>query len=157
MMAGKMRRFGRRWNVNGHDAVLALSCLALPDVQPCPALAVSPVPHTHNTRSAQHCPPPPPLMATVPPPVPPQPTPPQLDASPQALSWEGEKMSVAPCLLILPPDLLSRFNIYIYDYCFKRGFHKTAHELMLEAEISPEPSPPINARQGLLFEYASLV
>jgi len=48
----------------------------------------------------------------------------------------------------LPP----RFNIYIYDYCYKRGFHKTARELMSEAELPSDSIPPINARQGLLFE-----
>lgn len=48
-----------------------------------------------------------------------------------------------------------RFNIYIHDYCFKRGFRKTARELMTEADIPPDSAPPINARQGLLFEYAS--
>ncbi|KAG6811308.1 hypothetical protein H0H92_008065 [Tricholoma furcatifolium] len=57
-----------------------------------------------------------------------------------ALSWEGEKM----------------FNIYIHDYCNKRGFVKTARELMTEAEIPPEATPPINARQGLLFEWWSV-
>jgi len=46
-----------------------------------------------------------------------------------------------------------RFNIYIYDYCNKRGFRETAQKLMVEAEIPPESSPPINAKQGLLFEY----
>jgi hypothetical protein len=46
-----------------------------------------------------------------------------------------------------------RFNIYIYDYCFKRGFRKTARELLTEAGIPPDSNPPINARQGLLFEY----
>ncbi|KAF9068433.1 hypothetical protein BDP27DRAFT_1421963 [Rhodocollybia butyracea] len=56
------------------------------------------------------------------------------------LSWEGDKM----------------FNIYIYDYCFKRGFRKTARELLAEAEIPPESQPPINARQGLLFEWWSV-
>lgn len=45
-----------------------------------------------------------------------------------------------------------RFNIYIYDYCHKRGFKKTAKELLSEADIAPESTPPINARQGLLFE-----
>jgi len=44
------------------------------------------------------------------------------------------------------------FNIYIYDYCFKRGFRKTAQELMNEGDLGPDPTPPINARQGLLFE-----
>ena len=48
-----------------------------------------------------------------------------------------------------------RFNIYIYDYCNKRGFVKTARELVNEAEIPVESQPPINAKQGLLFEYAS--
>ncbi|GLB41577.1 hypothetical protein LshimejAT787_1001770 [Lyophyllum shimeji] len=69
-----------------------------------------------------------------------QPLPPQNDGSPQTLSWEGEKM----------------FNIYIYDYCFKRGFRKTARELMAEADIAPDSTPPINARQGLLFEWWSV-
>lgn len=46
-----------------------------------------------------------------------------------------------------------RFNIYIYDYCNKRGFHKTANALLSEADIPEESQPPINAKQGLLFEY----
>ncbi|KAJ6561156.1 hypothetical protein DFH09DRAFT_1160598 [Mycena vulgaris] len=57
-----------------------------------------------------------------------------------SLSWEGDKM----------------FNIYIYDYCYKRGFRKTARELLLEAEIPSDSTPPINARQGLLFEWWSV-
>ncbi|KAJ3793347.1 hypothetical protein GGU11DRAFT_412958 [Lentinula aff. detonsa] len=56
------------------------------------------------------------------------------------LSWEGDRM----------------FNIYIYDYCFKRGFQKTARELLIEADLPPESQPPINARQGLLFEWWSV-
>ncbi|KAF8075199.1 hypothetical protein FPV67DRAFT_620427 [Lyophyllum atratum] len=79
-------------------------------------------------------------MATVPQPGSAQQPPPQTDNSPQSLSWEGEKM----------------FNIYIYDYCFKRGFRKTARELMSEADIAPDSTPPINARQGLLFEWWSV-
>ncbi|KAF9233744.1 hypothetical protein BU15DRAFT_53469 [Melanogaster broomeanus] len=55
-------------------------------------------------------------------------------------SWEGDRM----------------FNIYIYDYCTKRGFHKTARELLAEAEIPSDSAPPINARQGLLFEWWSV-
>ncbi|KAG6909794.1 hypothetical protein DXG01_015287 [Tephrocybe rancida] len=78
-------------------------------------------------------------MATAPPPGPAQPTPPQLDNSPQSLSWEGEKMSVVSPLSVHP-----------------RGFRKTARELMAEAEISPDSNPPINARQGLLFEWWSV-
>jgi len=46
-----------------------------------------------------------------------------------------------------------RFNIYIYDYCYKRGFHKTASALMGEADIPADSQPPINANQGLLFEW----
>ncbi len=48
--------------------------------------------------------------------------------------------------------LSRRFNIYIYDYCMKRGFTKTANELLMEAGIPPQSHPPINAKQGLLFE-----
>ncbi|KAJ7230567.1 hypothetical protein GGX14DRAFT_343869 [Mycena pura] len=69
-------------------------------------------------------------------PVPTSQTPSDPSPSLQTLSWEGDKM----------------FNIYIYDYCFKRGFRKTARELLLEAEIPSDSAPPINARQGLLFE-----
>lgn len=45
-----------------------------------------------------------------------------------------------------------RFNIYIYDYCLKRGYQKTARELLAEADIPVDSQPPINAKQGLLFE-----
>ncbi|KAJ7582260.1 hypothetical protein C8J56DRAFT_245729 [Mycena floridula] len=62
------------------------------------------------------------------------------DSSLTPLSWEGDKM----------------FNIYIYDYCSKRGFKRTAKELLAEAEIPSESTPPINARQGLLFEWWSV-
>ena len=54
-----------------------------------------------------------------------------------------------------PPIL--RFNIYILDYCKKRGYHKTATQLVTEADIPPESKPPINAQQGLLFESASFL
>jgi len=57
-----------------------------------------------------------------------------------------------PSLLLVMNNLDNRFNIYIYDYCFKRGYRKTARELLAEAEIPPDSIPPINARQGLLFE-----
>ena len=72
-------------------------------------------------------------------------------------SWEGDKMQVffiSTTIASTSPTLL-RFNIYIYDYCNKRGFRKTAHELLAEAEIPPDSTPPINAKQGLLFEYVS--
>ncbi|KAI0923534.1 hypothetical protein AcW1_006465 [Taiwanofungus camphoratus] len=62
------------------------------------------------------------------------------DASSTHLSWDGDRM----------------FNIYIYDYCTKRGFAKTARELVHEADIPPESQPPINAKQGLLFEWWSV-
>lgn len=45
-----------------------------------------------------------------------------------------------------------RFNIYIHDYCMKRGYERTANTLREEASIQEEPQPPINAKQGLLFE-----
>ncbi|KAI6023326.1 hypothetical protein EDC04DRAFT_298215 [Pisolithus marmoratus] len=58
----------------------------------------------------------------------------QSQSSPE---WEGDRM----------------FNIYIYDYCNKRGFHETAKKLLIEADLTPESSPPIDAKQGLLFEW----
>ncbi|KAJ6581087.1 hypothetical protein B0H19DRAFT_1113560 [Mycena capillaripes] len=73
-------------------------------------------------------------------PLPGSQTPQDPAAASQPLSWEGDKM----------------FNIYIYDYCYKRGFRKTARELLLEAEIPSDSTPPINARQGLLFEWWSV-
>jgi hypothetical protein len=45
-----------------------------------------------------------------------------------------------------------RFNIYIYDYCNKRGFRNTAQALAAEAGLDQDAQPPINAKQGLLFE-----
>ncbi len=67
---------------------------------------------------------------------------------------------LTPLSVFFPPSrprcmryvCVHRFNIYIHDYCSKRGFRKTARELMQEAEIAADAAPPINARQGLLFE-----
>jgi len=61
---------------------------------------------------------------------------------------------LSPTLFLI--SLRSRFNIYILDYCKKRGYLKTANQLVTEADISPESKPPINAQQGLLFESVSL-
>ncbi|KAF8159314.1 hypothetical protein B0H34DRAFT_655382 [Crassisporium funariophilum] len=82
------------------------------------------------------------MSTAVAPPGPPLAPPAQNDlpGALNTISWEGDKM----------------FNIYIYDYCFKRGFRKTARELMQEADIPAEASPPIDARQGLLFECVLL-
>ncbi|KAF8273142.1 hypothetical protein EI94DRAFT_1564606, partial [Lactarius quietus] len=70
--------------------------------------------------------------------APPAPQPPPGPPSSEQITWEGDKM----------------FNIYILDYCKKRGYHKTATQLVTEADIPPESKPPINAQQGLLFESA---
>ncbi|KAH9039341.1 hypothetical protein EDB85DRAFT_1930067 [Lactarius pseudohatsudake] len=78
---------------------------------------------------------PPPGSSSAPLPQPP-PGPPSSDQ----ITWEGDKM----------------FNIYILDYCKKRGYHKTATQLVSEADIPPESKPPINAQQGLLFEWWSV-
>ncbi|KAI6149678.1 hypothetical protein BKA82DRAFT_60259, partial [Pisolithus tinctorius] len=62
--------------------------------------------------------------------------PPHADQHPSPSSeWEGDKM----------------FNIYIYDYCNKRGFRETAKKLLVEADLTPDSTPPIDAKQGLLF------
>ena len=45
-----------------------------------------------------------------------------------------------------------RFNIYILDYCLKRGYEHTARKLREEAHLPEEEKPPIDAKQGLLFE-----
>ncbi|EIN06235.1 hypothetical protein PUNSTDRAFT_122080 [Punctularia strigosozonata HHB-11173 SS5] len=79
-------------------------------------------------------------MANAPQPGTAQGTPTDSSQDPSQMSWEGDRM----------------FNIYIYDYCNKRGFRRTAEELVKEAELTPEAQPPINARQGLLFEWWSV-
>lgn len=61
---------------------------------------------------------------------------------------------LSPHLSLTSPS--PRFNIYILDYCKKRGYRKTANELVIEADISPDSKPPINAQQGLLFEFVPL-
>lgn len=45
-----------------------------------------------------------------------------------------------------------RFNIYILDYCLKRGYIDTAKQLRIDAALPEEEKPPIDAKQGLLFE-----
>lgn len=52
--------------------------------------------------------------------------------------------------------LSNRFNIYIWDYCTKRGYANTARELVEEAKLGPTPRPPIDAKQGLLYEWVQL-
>ncbi|TFY65668.1 hypothetical protein EVG20_g5412, partial [Dentipellis fragilis] len=91
----------------------------------------------------------------------PGPTPTETSPPSSALSWEGDRMCVAIALFfpsrpLTPRCVPPRFNIYIYDYCMKRGYNKTARELVSEAEIPPESTPPINAKQGLLFEWWSV-
>ncbi|KAL5513334.1 hypothetical protein ACEPAH_3733 [Sanghuangporus vaninii] len=58
----------------------------------------------------------------------------------EELSWEGDRM----------------FNIYIWDYCVKRGYTNTARELAEEAKLQSNPRPPIDAKQGLLYEWWSV-
>jgi len=80
-------------------------------------------------------------------------SPPNTPQTPPPLFSHGKAtrcVHLSFCLFPRSPHL--RFNIYIYDYCHKRGFKKTARELLIEADIAPESMPPINARQGLLFE-----
>lgn len=60
--------------------------------------------------------------------------------------------SVVHLFLVISTQVHRRFNIYIWDYCTKRGYPRTARELAEEAKLS-DPNPPINAKQGLLYEY----
>jgi len=105
---------------------------------------------------------PPPGSSSVSAPQPPHPPP------HSEITWDGDKMSASllfplhspishpsPSLSHTPSFPLFRFNIYILDYCKKRGYHKTANQLVTEADIPPESKPPINAQQGLLFECVS--
>ena len=92
-----------------------------------------------------------------------RPTPPVPDPN---LQWDGDRMFVVfqcscgtaffVCCLTRSGCVCvwdDRFNIYIYDYCKKRGFDKTCEALEDEAGVPPLSEPPINAKQGLLFEY----
>ncbi|KAH9941966.1 hypothetical protein B0H21DRAFT_824299 [Amylocystis lapponica] len=79
-------------------------------------------------------------MATNPPTGPIPIIPPVSPVSAVPLSWDGDRM----------------FNVYIYDYCYKRGFFKTALALQGEAGLPLNSEPPINAKQGLLFEWWSV-
>lgn len=47
------------------------------------------------------------------------------------------------------------FNVYVHDYCMKRGFLKTAAEFRKEAHLSDTP-PPIQTKQGFIFEWWSV-
>jgi LisH len=107
-----------------------------------------------NTHASTHFSVPHPIMAAVAPPGPAQAPPPQneIPGALNTISWEGDKMYVLNPYSVHIYLTLTRFNIYIYDYCSKRGFRKTARELLQEAEIAPDATPPIDARQGLLFE-----
>lgn len=63
-------------------------------------------------------------------------------------------MSAGCCdgLYTLSSTIYYRFNIYIWDYCQKRGYMGTAQKLVEEAMLPPAPRPPIDAKQGLLYE-----
>lgn len=73
-------------------------------------------------------------------------------------TWDGDRMYILSSLLswrecwLTPVWRLCRFNIYIHDYCVKHGYILTARALMQEAQIQDAALPPINAKQGLLFE-----
>jgi hypothetical protein len=75
----------------------------------------------------------------------------------QGPTWDGSKMYASLLSLSLPhphhnfSSSLS-FNIYVLDYLKKRGYHKTATQLVTEAHIPTGTKPPINAPEGLLFE-----
>ena len=92
-----------------------------------------------SSDSAPHAPPWPP-MARPSPATTPTPSSPRLSTSPRCSGTETECPSLPPRPRD-PADMpcararCDRFNIYIHDYCVKRGFRKTALELQLEAAI----------------------
>ncbi|KAL1739564.1 hypothetical protein HDZ31DRAFT_77507, partial [Schizophyllum fasciatum] len=53
--------------------------------------------------------------------------------------WEGDHM----------------FNVYVHDYCMKRGFNRTADALKEDAELG-DIVPPIQTKQGFIFEWWSV-
>jgi len=67
--------------------------------------------------------------------------------------WTDYEMFVKPVFnnFIAFLTLLLRFHVYMHDYLFKRGYRKAALALLAEAKIVPM-IPPIDAREGLLFE-----
>lgn len=81
---------------------------------------------------------------------------PSSDQNSSSHMWDGEEMCVHISLLSIvssPQRPSQRFNVYIYDYCTKRGYNKTARCLEEEACIPQDNRrPPIDAKQGLLYE-----
>lgn len=53
------------------------------------------------------------------------------------MSWEGDRM----------------LHIYLWDYFRKRGYSMAAQALSSEAGLAPDQEVPIDAPQGLLFEW----
>ncbi len=47
---------------------------------------------------------------------------------------------------------MCRLNVYIHDYLIKRGLNSTAEHFRQEANVE-QTSVPVDAQQGLLFEY----
>ncbi len=54
--------------------------------------------------------------------------------------------------LILDSDVY-RLHIYIHDYLSKRGFNDAAHVFGQEARLGDQIAVPVDAAQGLLYEW----
>ncbi|KAN0063700.1 hypothetical protein ACQY0O_003750 [Thecaphora frezii] len=67
-------------------------------------------------------------------------TQPRGPSSAPQIAWEGDRM----------------LHIYMWDYCQKRKFHRAAQAFISEAGVSPDQQVPIDAPQGLLYEWWSV-
>lgn len=69
--------------------------------------------------------------------------------------------TLSPSHLFLPPcrswgNEEDRLDLYVWDYCQRRGYLSAANALAADAGLPFSPEIPLKTTQGLLFEYALL-
>lgn len=50
-----------------------------------------------------------------------------------------------------------KLDLYVWDYCKRRGYHSAAKALAADAGLSDAPEIPLKTPQGLLFEYVPIL
>lgn len=70
-------------------------------------------------------------------------------------------VSVAPTDMAPPPpsrrnwgNEADKLDLYVWDYCKRRGYNAAAQALTTDAGLGEVPEVPLKTPQGLLFEYA---
>lgn len=46
-----------------------------------------------------------------------------------------------------------KLDVYVWDYCKRRGYHSAAKALTSDAGLPDVPETPLKTPQGFLFEY----